>query len=370
MADDNEQFAQYKPLTDWNPNQSVSEVPAELPVDEPKGEPDASVPPVDKDIVDKLTKPGINPTGIIIAVGAGAGILFGLAIAANSIHPSKTEPTPLGAVTSNAAGLTGHLFTKWDDKLEYRLNLEPSDANQLAGFSLAVSDPPRPLSINVQLKDSLGFVLCSKDILLKYDPAKAAVAAHSDKGKAGAANALAAQQAQVDELARQQSQEIEREKGADTFENGVGPDGQIDSISAQGELPCSKKALDSMVSWGFIPNFPTLAEQSELLRHQPGAKSIEENAASAAHRRESRKPAPVTPLFLIEGDDEIVWSDASGANVETFGNKSFTLDMSGQGTGSAWRVYPAKIHYRCDQTSTCILTRPDSVIAMRARMKH
>jgi hypothetical protein len=360
MADDNEQFAQYKPLTDWNPNQSVSEVPAELPVDEPKGEPDASVPPVDKDIVDKLTKPGINPTGIIIAVGAGAGILFGLAIAANSIHPAKTDPIPMGAVTANAVGLTGHLFTKWDDKPEYRLNLEPVDADQRAGFSLVVGDPPRPLSINVQLKDSLGFVLCNKDVLLKYDPAKAA--AHGGKG--------AARQAQSDDLAKQQSQELEREKGADTFENGVGPDGQIDSISAQGELPCSKKALDSMVSWGFIPNFPTLAEQSELLRHQPGEKSIEENAASAAHRRESRKPAPVTPLFLIEGDDEIVWSDASGANVETSGNKSFTLDMSGQGTGSAWRVYPAKIHYRCDQTSTCILTRPDSVIAMRARMKH
>jgi len=387
MPDDYEHYAQYKPLTDWRPEGAGSETPAEPgeppaePVEQPAGlvvrleesAPKETVPPLVRRIVERLTKPGANPTGLIVALGSGAGILFGIALAANSWHPAKVEPKNLGAITSNAVGLTGHLFTKWDDKLEYRMTLEPSDPSQRLGFSVAVVDPPRPLSINLQLKDSYGFVVCSKNIVLRYDPVIAANRAvpTPQAGKTDANSAPPAPAVQGADMGTLQAQEAEREKGTDVFQNALGPDGQIDSINAQGELPCPQKAYDSTVSWGFTPDFPTLAEQESMMKHLPGLQPFVTDPESAPHRKAKANAPEAVPLFYIEGDDEIVWSDASGATVETRGGKTFLIDKSsGPGNGPGWRVFPASIHYKCDQTAACLLTRADSAYPVHARLKR
>ena len=230
---------------------------------------------------------------LIIAIGAGVGILLGIAIAAITWNEAKPTPPPgpivaqepslphetkdLGTVTSNTVGLQGHLITKWDDKLEYSLVIEPNDPAHLAGFALAVSDPPRPLSIVVELKNFAGFVLCRQNIVLKYDAGKAAALAAARAknlaGKSHGSNISSDQDNQAAGLDQLEAQEAERERGKDIFRNQTGPNGQIESIRSQGEIPCPAIAYGSVAYWSFTPNFPAVDEQDELLKRRANATS-------------------------------------------------------------------------------------------------
>jgi hypothetical protein len=242
------------------------------------------------------------------------------------------------------------------------LTLEPSDPDRRAGFALAVAHSPRPLSIEIHLQDSQGFVLCSREILLKYDAGAAlAPAASSPEPQAGKADAATVAGAPLshgmeDLLA---AQEAERELGKEVFKNQIGPDGQIAGIEAQGELPCPGKAYGSAYSWSFTPNFPPVAEQDEMLKRQKEALTPEETPAAeapAVHRKPVRIPAPKLVPFSIEGDDVIVDYDASHGVIETRAGKTFFFDRtSGDIANPRWQDFPLDVHYRCDQTSTCVL---------------
>ena len=289
---------------------------------------------------------------------------------------SPEEPHDLGSFTSTAAGLKGHLFTKWDKKLEYRLTLEPGDPEQQVGFALAVANPPRPLSIEIRLLDSQGFVLCSKGIVLRYDARNAAALGASNPdspaGKTNADNASNGRLAQAnDELL--DAQETARELGKDVFQNQIGADRQIAAINAQGEIPCSEKAYGNTSSWSFSPNFPSLAEQDELLKRQEEARASAEllsSQASAARKKIAAKTAVKLLPFSIEGDDAIVEFDASHGIIETRGRKTFFFDKtSGAGADSNWQDYPVSIHYKCDRSSDCILMHTGAG-ALRARLRR
>ncbi|HUD14019.1 MAG TPA: hypothetical protein VMQ56_10230 [Terracidiphilus sp.] len=325
--------------------------------------------------------PAVNTIYIYAAVAAILGIVVGVTVALIALGPgARSSPYDLGTVISNADGLTGHLVLNWNQKLGYRLVVEPSDPVHLAGFSQTVNNAPRPLSVDIQLKDSHGSVLCGKTVLLKFDPEQAAALAASD-GKSQAGTAAAGDQptkaAQALDLAHSEAQELTREHDQDVFQNDLGRDGQTDSITAQGEMPCPRQVFDRTASWSFTPNFLTMNEQAELQNHLSGA---DENAPSAqdlasgkspATRRKSKRKPPVAPTaYAIEGDDELVAFDFSKGMMETRGRKFFAMDKLSVGNNlAAWQDVPANIHYKCDLNSVCIIKRAGAGV-LYARLRR
>jgi hypothetical protein len=320
-------------------------------------------------------KSNANATYVYAVIAVGLGILFGVAFALIALRPNgRSNPYDLGSVVSNADGLTGHLVLNWTDKLRYHLVVEPSDPLKLAQFSLAVNRPPRPLSFDIQLKDSAGSALCNRTIVLKFDPKQAAAFAASD-GAPQDGTEDAGQVAQGVDIAKAEALELKREFGLDIFQNAVGPDGQIASISSEGEIPCSRQAYERATSWSFSPDFPTLDEQAELLKRQAAANNPTEQAsvadkAPAPHRKAKKKPPAPPTAFAIEGDDELVGVDASKGIIETSTRKFFVIDKLAAGDNSAaWQDVPANVHYKCDLNAVCSLRRAGAVV-LYARLRR
>ncbi|MGD0889891.1 MAG: hypothetical protein ABR923_00055 [Terracidiphilus sp.] len=322
------------------------------------------------------------------------GILAGIAIAAISLHQSKTaisqpvvqQPTvsrevrDLGAAEESTTGLKGHLTTQWSDQPTYHVTIEPGDATMAAGFALALSEPPHPLSIQVQLKDRLGYVMCSHDVLLRFLPRKPADLEPPDpklsSGKKTPIRKISAKEqerrdAEQTDFDHALAQEQQREQGKDVFQNQTGPDGQVISISAQGTIPCPLETYQRVETWGFVPDFPTLDEQADLLGNQPEAKEAALHAARAARRRIVYKSPDKTLSFSFEGDDAVVDFDVPGGVLETRAGKTFLIDKSpGVGNTAVWQEYPAYFHYRCEQTtSTCTLARAGAGV-MHGKLKR
>lgn len=314
-----------------------------------------------------------NPTNRYASIGVGLGIVVGVAVAAFTWYGSNPSGRyDLGPMISDAAGLKGRLYVKWEDQLHYRLEIEPTYPERVPGFSLAAGNPPQPYSVAIQLRDVQGFELCSKEILLRYDAKRAEALApvphgveiktetDSDQSTAGAADSA---QADADEAAR--------EKGKDIFELQAGPSGQIVSINAQGSLPCSPSAYGNAVSWSFVPTFPSIAEQKDLLKRlKERQEYTEELVRRAAHPFvKAKKPTPNSVVFFIEGDDMIVDYDSSSGVIATRGRKTFLIDRSGAEAASLrGGDLPMRVHYRCDQNENCaLMTQGAGVLHTRLR---
>jgi hypothetical protein len=265
------------------------------------------------------------------------GILLVILIA---IISSLTGPPDgrydMGLVNSAATGLNGRLFLQWDKKLQYRLTLEPSYTDQQAEFATTVANSQQPLSVQINLLDFKGFVLCSKDILLKYN-------ARNEQLTQGA----------------EELQETARERGKDLFQNQTGSDGRIAAINAHGDLPCSAKDYEKALSWSFTTNFPSLAEQDELLKHQKAAEAGKGGPSAeeiAERKKTAAKVSAKLASFSVEGDDAIVELDAFHGTIVTRGRKTFFVDKTSPAlTNTRWQDYPVAIHYRCDRSSACVL---------------
>jgi hypothetical protein len=305
----------------------------------------------------------IDTMYIYAAVAAIIGVLAGIVIAVIFWGPAGHEsPYDLGTILSSDDGLTGHLVLTWDKNLSYRLVVGPNDPVRMPGFSQTVNNAPRPFSVDIQLKDSAGSVLCAKTALLKFDPRQAAALAATN---GSAALDSAAQAAHALDIAGAEAQELTREHDQDVFQNDLDREGQTETITAQGPMPCSKQAFDRTVSWNFLPNFLTVDQQAELQNHLNGIGN-ENNAppaqtaeAPAAPRKKTKKRASVAPAaFAIEGDDELVAFDFAKGMMETSGRKFFAIDKLSVGNNlAAWQDVPANIHYRCDLNSLCIIKR-------------
>jgi hypothetical protein len=294
----------------------------------------------------------------------GGGLLVGVVIAAISLSLPQPDPVTeaakklawrdLGTVVATAPGLKGHLFAQWEKSFRYRLVVEPSDATLRPGFALSVSDPPRPLMVAIQLHDSSGAVFCGAQFPLKYDPARAVVG----QDKQGAS------------FAELQAEELDRERGRDLFKNDTGPDGQIVAVSAQGELPCSKRAYDDFSFWSFSPDFPTLDEQAERLNRQPenAAKPGDQGATGARKKRKIAAAVAAAP-FSVEGDDAVVGFDAATGVIETASGRAFLVDKASPDANVLKGMdFPEDFHYRCDLTRACVLTHRGGA-AVRARLR-
>jgi hypothetical protein len=278
-----------------------------------------------------------NPVIVYGAIGLGLGILLVILIAiVSSLMAPPDGRYDLGPVTSAATGLNGRVFLQWDKKLQYRMTLEPTYPDQQAEFAVAVANSQQPLSVQINLLDIKGFVLCGKEILLKYN----------------AQNEQVAQELQ-------NAQESMRERGRDVFENQTGPDGRITAINAHGDLPCSARAYEKAQSWSFTTNFPTVAGQDELLKseRETKAKAVRPPAEDAAERKKTAAKLPAKlAAFSIEGDDAIVDLDAFHGTIVTRGRKTFFVDKTSPAlTNARWQDYPVSIHYRCDRSLDCIL---------------
>jgi hypothetical protein len=296
-------------------------------------------------------QPNKNQTRVFILAGAGLAILlvviFTVIICATGGPEGRYD---LGSVTANAVGLKGRLRIEWDKRLTYRLTLEPSDSDLQAGFSLAVAHSLRPSSIEIHLQNSLGFVLCSREIALPFDV----------KDENVLATPPADQPVQEIDLARLEAQEAARQQGKDIFRNQIGRDGQIASIEAHGVIPCSEKDYKNTTSWSFSADFPSVAEQDELLKRMEVLKAEAAGPspqAPAIRKRTAAKAAAKLLPFSSEGDDVIVELDLFRGIIETSGRKIFDFNRIGrEAVSSRWQEFPVNIHYKCDRSLECVLT--------------
>jgi hypothetical protein len=316
---------------------------------------------------ERLRKFAANPVRLYATAGIGLGIFFGLIFGVIVRHSGSEGRYDLGVARYNAAGLKGHLFVEWDKRLKYRLTIEPEDPDRQAGFALAVTSSPRPLSVNLQLQDSEGFVLCGKVILLKFDargaaaleaPAPAAVpdAAAPSSNQPATSQPATSQPAQATDYSKQDAQEAAREKGQDLFQNQTGTDGQIAGLGAQGEIPCSKSAYQKAMLWSFTPDFPSLAEQDALVKRQQDILNPPPPPPPPPPAKHKKKPALAPLPYIIEGDDAIVEFDPSFGVIETRGRKLFLIDKAtAAAANTAWQDFPVSIHFHCDAMSNCTL---------------
>jgi hypothetical protein len=316
-----------------------------------------------------------NPTHSFAIIGVVLGILVAAAVAAISLHHSVPDGRyDMGTVSSSDAGLTGHLFIRWEKQLEYRLTLEPSSPELHPGFSLTVGNAPRPLAVTINLQDTTGFVLCTTTIVVPFDARRAAeLAASNPPGQNGTAAASdASGAAPAVDYGNLAAQEVSREQSNDVFVNQVGPNQQIESISAQGNLSCSKDAYQKAASWSFAPDFLTLAEQTELLKRltQPKAFAAEQAAEAAADRRRNApKSTKKPPIFYVEGDDSIVDYDASAGVISTRSGRSFAISKTGADADALKaRDLPFEIHYKCGQPGLCVLGGAGGRVTSTAKM--
>lgn len=313
-------------------------------------------------------KPPSMTTYRLAVIGALFGVVFVVLIMALSgSFSSSPDPFDLGTIRSDGVGLKGRLFTKWEDKkLEYRLSFEPTYPEQKEEFSYAVNNSSRPLSIEIQLKDAMGFALCTRNILLAYDPGKTAAAGAAAGAAPGKADGQSAPPPDLDRL---RAAEAQREKGNDIFQNQTGSDGQVAALSAEGVIPCSKSAYEKATTWSFQPDFPSLAEQAELLKQSKVQQVTVEQKAVARNRKPVKAAAPLR--FSIEGDDVIVDYDVSGGVLEGSSGENFYIDKdASQAARAVWQNLPARIHYRCDATTGCTVTRDGSGVMVRARRRR
>jgi hypothetical protein len=309
---------------------------------------------------------------------------------------TPTDARDLGTMDSSAAGLKGHLTTKWNDGLGYSFVIEPDDPARQAAFAMTVSNPPRAASIAIQIRNADGVVLCTQDVLLRFDPRKVAALERAEekpaRGPHGVKTSAAIPEGQDARLDRQVAAEAEREHDKSIFQVNAGQNGKIESISSQGEIPCPQSVYEGMGYWSFLPDFPSPGEQTAWLNKASHvqtkvetteasaieAKKVEANKMEAktpapqpaAHQRMTYKAADAPGTFSIAGDDAIVEYDAGAGNIGTKAGKVFSIDKAGA-EAHAIQGYdlPFTIHYRCDQYAACTITHGGAVIA-RAKLSQ
>lgn len=246
---------------------------------------------------------GISNIYYYAAAGTGFGLLAGVVFATTAwnLHwkstpqgPAKPAnaaaiasgprgPRDFGSVSAIASGLKGHLTTDWQEKPSYRLVIEPSDPARQGEFALAVTGSTRPLSVAFQLVDSTGNALCGQDVVVRFDAARAALNAPAATNGAARNEPM---QAALDQL---RAKELARENGRDIFDNEIGDDGQIAALNAQGQMPCSAQAYQNAASWTLAPDFPSVAEQGELVKQQTES-TASQKVAPARKTSAGKKP--------------------------------------------------------------------------------
>jgi hypothetical protein len=319
-------------------------------------------------------RPSRNSSGFLVllvglfVIACGAFLVLtqkGTKAAKPKFAPNSDD---LGAGISQASGLRGHLVTRWQGNAQYMLKIEPLDPRNADGFAAVTADPSKPISINIRLLDSAGFALCGKEIVLRYDPARARHANMAlPKRKSDAEKLLA----QTQTVAQQERQ---RESGKDVFQNIQGSDGAVEALWAQGDLPCSPDQYQRFDYWDLSTNFPTLAEQDQA----PGHKHTEtannddpksdRDAHAAAKRRAAKKSQSA---YLMQGDDRATEFDSTRGLLVVGTSMRFLIDQkTDEKVVAGWADDDSLIHFTCDSHANCSLRHAGSASVVPARMNE
>jgi hypothetical protein len=356
----------------------------------------------------------VSPVFAHVMLGCVLGVLFAVAITSpvrpkdeiaqnQSVSHQTASPTAtpasaiavpdvrdLGSFSTGPEGLTGHLMATWSDKLSYRLEIGPSDPALSDAFAYTVTGSHEPLPVSVDLRNSSGQSNCNQQIAVE------------NESNAGVSKTAA-------DASRPTPTAPEG-----TFQNVLGKNGKVGSISAHGVMPCTKQAFDSVAAWSFVAQFPDLREQAALLQRR-AAERVVAKAVPQAHPivKEPEqhpliaslpKPTPSAPgsvdlpsapapasvtqpmppqvaetatapqpfQFAVEGDDEIVDVDASQRSIQTTAGKTFLVrEQLAAADGDGVLDELANIHYRCDQSASCTLSLSDAtVLHATLRTRH
>lgn len=317
----------------------------------------------------KKKSSGFLLAGLFAAFVVSMGALVLLTQKGPDKPKTPIDSDDLGAGIDNASGLRGHLVTRWQGKAQYMLKIEPLDPRDGDGFAAVTGNPPGPIYINVRLLDSAGFALCGKQIVMSYNPARATHANFpTPRNKAEAENQAILRQV---DLERVSAQEKARENGQDLFQNIQGSSGKVEALWAQGDLPCSPDQYKRFDYWDLSTNFPTLAEQDQLLGRHHGGTADDDAHSEHASTNSQRRRAPAKPqsAFYMEGDDRATAFEP-GRNVLTVGpGKAFTVVRTVDvATAESWADDSSLVHYTCDQHATCALKRAGSPSVILAKM--
>lgn len=298
----------------------------------------------------------------------GAGILAILISTVFLVHKPTLGAAPafqdLGPGISNLAGLKGHLVTRWDKKVQYQLSFEPLFGIYGPGFSYTVGHPPGPLWVNIRLLDATGYALCGKQILFRPRPARS----NADLTSAHSPGAKLLKVSDARPAALPGGRNMNRPgRSPDTFQDQVGDSGQVISVTAQGELPCSADQYKKFYYWDFSTNFPSTGQQDALMKAPAIAAARAAEAARLAERRREAR----TPHYFVEGDTSVLAYDASSDTLRAGTGQSFILEKKNQATtANAWAETNAQIHYKCDTLANCMLTRAGDGRIVNARSLH
>jgi hypothetical protein len=257
-----------------------------------------------------------------------AGAVFVLSQKGLKSANASSDSDDLGAGISQASGLRGHLVTRWQNKTQYMLKIEPLDPRDAERFASVTAHPSKPVAINIRLIDSSGFALCGKEIVLPYEA----------------------------------KNEVQT-NGADVFTNILGSDGKVEALWAQGDLPCSPDQYKRFDYWDLSTNFPTLAEQDQALGHGHAESSQTTLEARAIAKRRLAVKKPLS-TFYLEGDDRVTSYEPSRDLLITPGRSFLIPSKSDQDVVAEWANDSALIHFKCDQQSNCSLrtgSRPNPI---------
>lgn len=339
-----------------------------------------------EEFVDAAEKPAEEPPpqkkkpNLILIGGFVALVIFAIFVVFTASKPKSDAPPPgdLGPGIVAAAGLRGHLTTRWDGdaktgRLSYQLRIEPMEDRWAAGFSRAINASPMPMSVNVRLLDSTGFALCGKEVDFRFDAKNAAlpvtvspVGANGKKLSVTERN-VALEAARQSQFSQMQAAEAAREHGKDIFQNQTTDDGAVTAVNAQGVLPCSPDQYRRADYWDFNTNFPTLSEQADLI--DPKAALRAKELAASGHP-EKRALTKWGDGFVIQGDDRVTGYD-SVRGLLWAEQKTFAIDKRyGQATASTWASNYMLIHYKCDQHANCALTAAGQAAVLHARLNQ
>ena len=273
-----------------------------------------------------------------LALGAAALVC---AVALFFAIPMLMKPKPpapyidMGNRRFDPAGLGGRLIARWEGSATYQLTIDPLEPQQLDGFRAVVSDPPRPLSVVIRLKDAAGIVACQKEILLP------APTVSFDTNHAGVLLP-------------------DKTPGGDTVQYIVGADSKVAEIALDGPLSCPADVYRRFAGWDFTSNFPDLAGQDAWLRNENALEEARNpHHAPGWSAVVQHLPAP------IEGDDVITGDNPSRGTVETSAGRVFLVIKS---RAADWQTFPAAIHFRCDKNGACVLSRANTHTTLQARL--
>jgi chemotaxis protein histidine kinase CheA len=274
---------------------------------------------------------------VILCCGLLAILLLSLVLSSLMKPKPPVSYIDLGNRRLDSAGLTGRLIAHWEGKPTFQLFVDPIDPQQIANFHAVASNPPYPLTVTLRLKNASGIVVCQEGVNFPDANGQPLVPLTNPEG--------------------------------DAVQNIAGADGHISEIRIDGPLSCTQENYSNLTDWDFSSNFPSLKGMHELRKEEEEQKTSADSKKAASTANTHGPQAQVQRLpSTIEGDDVIVADNPARGIVETSSGRLFFVGKNGLHGRADWQTFPASIHYRCDKSGSCTLTRKNSGASLQVRL--